>query len=70
MTRERAEAVALAALCSYEALAIMTGRVPTVTNLVMRLPPPVRGLLSLAAFAWLLDHFEVSLRGSPPSLPG
>jgi hypothetical protein len=53
------EARALAVISTWEALALITRRLPTVTNLVMRLPFPVRvALVALTAF-WMADHFEV-----------
>lgn len=43
----------------YEAAAIWTRRVPTITDLLYRTPRVARaGLVALAAL-WAIDHFEV-----------
>ena len=53
------EPVVLAVISTWESAALLTGRIPTVTSLVRRLPRPVRVLIVGAVAAWIADHFEV-----------
>lgn len=54
-----AEVCALAAISTWEAAALLTGLIPTVTSMVMRLPTPARRLVVAAAACWLAGHFDV-----------
>jgi hypothetical protein len=53
------ESVALTTISTWEATALLSGRLPTVTNLTMRLPRPVRALLVAGVAVWMLEHFDV-----------
>ena len=54
-----AESVVIAIISTWEAAALLTGRLPTVTSRVMLLPRPVRGLLVAGVAVWMLEHFDV-----------
>ena len=71
------EAAVLTVICTWEALALTTGVVPTVTSLTMRLPRPARTALVAATTAWLVTHFElrrprvvVTIEGHTPNERG
>ena len=54
---------------AYEAVALRTRRVPTISALTCKLPRPARIGLLAAAAAWATVHFEVvilSKAGCPP----
>lgn len=53
------EPVVLAVISTWESAALLTGRIPTVTSLVRRLPRPARVLIVGAVVAWIADHFSV-----------
>jgi hypothetical protein len=58
MTPEpRALKWALNAICIYEATAISTGRIPTITCLLERTDPRVKNTALLTAGILLADHF-------------
>jgi hypothetical protein len=54
-----AESAVIAVISTWEAAALLTGRLPTVTSRVMLLPRPVRGLLVAGVTVWMLEHFDV-----------
>lgn len=51
--------VVLAVVSGWEFLALTTGLVPTVTNLMMRLPRQARTVAVCAVSLWLAAHFEL-----------
>lgn len=51
--------VIVGGVSTWESLAILTGLVPTVTFVVLKMPRPVRGILVLLITGWLLGHWEV-----------
>lgn len=53
------ESGALTVVSSYEAAALISGRLPTITSLVRRLPRAARAVIVVAVFGWLTRHFEV-----------
>lgn len=53
------EPVALSVISVWEATALLTGRVPTVTSQVMRLPRPARIGLCAAVAYWMAHHFDL-----------
>lgn len=53
------EPVVLTFVSSYEATALISGAVPTITSLTMRLPVNARRLLAAGVIAWMLNHFEL-----------
>jgi hypothetical protein len=54
-----AEPVVIAVISTWEAVSLLSGRLPTVTSRVLLLPRPVRGLLVAGVTLWMLRHFEV-----------
>lgn len=56
----RAEPAAILTVTTYESVAIATGLVPTISNLLGRLPRYARALIVLSAAAWLAHHLEVT----------
>lgn len=58
MIADTLAAVALAA-AGYEAAAVWTGKVPTITELVVKTPRLVRAAALAAAAVWGLYHFMV-----------
>lgn len=56
----RPEPVAIFTISSWEATALLTGMIPTVTSQVMRLPRPARAVLCLLVGAWMVHHFDVA----------
>jgi hypothetical protein len=52
---------ALAALAVYEAVAVKTGRVPTVTDVVKSAGWPARILVGVGGALALFDHFVTGL---------
>ena len=52
----------LAFISVWEAVALITGRVPTVTTVVSKLPRNVRAVLTGATAFWLFVHFEIHRR--------
>jgi hypothetical protein len=59
VTYVKPEPVAIWIVSAYELTALSTGRVPTVTSLVGRLPRPVRAGLVVGLAVWLSSHFQV-----------
>lgn len=55
----RAEPVIIATVSVWEAIAILTGFVPTVTSVVMRTPRLLRGLIVGLVGWWMTVHFQV-----------
>lgn len=58
---KQVEAFCIGLVAGWELVAYATRRVPTVTNLVMRLPHNVRTVLVALLWVWTIVHFE--LRG-------
>jgi hypothetical protein len=56
----RLEPGAILTITTYESVAIATGLVPTISNLLGRLPRTARALIVLSAAAWLAHHLEVT----------
>jgi hypothetical protein len=56
------EAFCIGLVCGWELVAYSTRQVPTVTNLVMRLPHGPRAVVVAAIWVWTVVHFE--LRGN------
>lgn len=52
----------VAFISTYELTAILTGRVPTITSLVSRLPPVARRTVECAVGVYLAWHFEAHSR--------
>lgn len=58
----RVEPIAIATVSTWEAVAIITGVVPTVTMTVMRFPRPARVIIIGLTAWWLTVHFKVVAR--------
>jgi hypothetical protein len=54
------ESVTLTAISTYEAAALISGRLPTITTLTMRLPRILRAVIVSGVAYWLVNHFEVT----------
>jgi hypothetical protein len=59
MADDIAVGVALAA-AAYEAVAVWTRRVPTITAITKRFPKLVRAVMVSATLVWAIFHFEVT----------
>lgn len=62
MRRVKPEPAALAVISIWEATAIISGRLPTITTLVRPLPRRMRAAIVAGASAWLWVHFQVGRR--------
>lgn len=62
MHGKRVEAFCIGLIAGWELVAFTTRKVPTVTAVVMRLPPGPRHVVVAAVWVWTAIHFE--LRGN------
>jgi hypothetical protein len=53
------ESSALTVISTYEAAALISGRLPTITSLVRRLPWAARVGIEVFVSVWLAVHFDV-----------
>lgn len=58
--RNTVESSLLAAISGWEFAALTTGRVPTVTSMVLRMSPGGRRMVVGFVSLWLVDHFQCS----------
>jgi hypothetical protein len=59
LRRPEPEPLALILISGWEFTALTTRKIPTVTNVTMRLPRGIRLLLVAATGWWLVDHFDI-----------
>lgn len=57
------EAGVIAVVSTWESLALLSNRLPTVTSQVRRLPYPLRVVLVAGVSYWMADHFNLTIRG-------
>lgn len=57
--RVNVEAWCIGVVCGVELSAFLTGRVPTVTSMLMRLPLGPRRVIVAAVWVWTVAHFEL-----------